>query len=76
MTPKIAGALILAIPAIVVAWAVLWRRAKPVFWMAFAAILIGTGYLAATGATDPIGSLVLKETPAVTAPAPAPAPSK
>lgn len=71
MTPDIAGALILAIPAIIVAWAVLWRRAKPVFWMAFAAIIIGTGYLASTGATGSVGNMVLKQVPGATAPAPA-----
>ncbi len=69
MTPTIAGALIIAVPAIIVAWAVLWRRAKPVFWMAFAAILIGTGYLATTGATDSVGNIVIKPPPAAPAPA-------
>ncbi len=38
LTPKIAGAVILGIPLIIVAWAVLWRRQRPVF--VFALVLI------------------------------------
>lgn len=54
MSQTIAGAVIVAIPLIVLAWAVLWRRARPVFWFALALIIVGTGYLTATGTTDDI----------------------
>ena len=58
LTPKIAGAVILGLPLIAVAWAVLWRRQRPVFFFALALILLGLGYLAATGATDDIARRV------------------
>ena len=51
---KLAGALVLGVPLIVLAWAALWRRQRPVFWFALALILVGLGYLMATGATDDI----------------------
>jgi hypothetical protein len=59
LTPKIAGAVILGVPLIVLAWAVLWRRQRPVFFFALALILVGVGYLAATGATDDIARWIL-----------------
>lgn len=55
---KIAGALILAIPSLLIAWLFL-RRQRPVFLLASALVLVGTGYLMATGATDDIANLVL-----------------
>ncbi len=58
LTPKIAGAVILGIPLIIVAWAVLWRRQRPVFVFALVLILVGLGYLMATGATDDIARWV------------------
>lgn len=58
LTPKIAGAVILGVPMIVLAWAVLWRRQRPVFFFALAAILVGLGYLMVTGATDDIARRV------------------
>jgi dipeptide/tripeptide permease len=51
---KIAGAVILGVPLIVLAWAGLHRQPRPVFWFALALILVGLGYLMATGATDDI----------------------
>ncbi|HEY1244117.1 MAG TPA: hypothetical protein VGF29_04720 [Hyphomicrobiaceae bacterium] len=51
---KLAGAVILGVPLIVLAGAALWRRQRPVFWFALALILVGLGYLMATGATDDI----------------------
>jgi hypothetical protein len=54
ISAKIAGALILGIPLILVAYVVLWRRQRAVFWFAIALILVGLGYLMATGATDDI----------------------
>jgi drug/metabolite transporter (DMT)-like permease len=56
---KVAGAVILGVPLIVLAWAVLWRRQRPVFWFALALILVGLGYLMATGATDDIARSVV-----------------
>ena len=50
----LAGAVILGVPLILVAYAALWRRQRPVFWFAVALILVGLGYPMATGATDDI----------------------
>ena len=55
MTANLVGALILALPALAIALAVLWRRQRPVFWFAAAMILIGVGYLWATGAAGDLG---------------------
>lgn len=57
LSAKIAGAVILAVPAIVLALAVLGRRQRAAFYFAAALILVGTGYLAATGATDDIARM-------------------
>jgi dipeptide/tripeptide permease len=54
MSAKIAGALILALPLALLAIALLWRRQRPVLWLALALIAVATGYLMATGATDDI----------------------
>ena len=51
---RIAGAVILGVPLIVLAWVGLRRQARPIFWFALALILVGLGYLMATGATDDI----------------------
>ena len=59
ITAKIIGALILGLPAVVVAWAVLWRRQRAVFFFALTLILIGLGYLMATGASDDIARTVV-----------------
>jgi hypothetical protein len=59
MSPSIMGALIAGIPAVIVAYLVLWRRAAPVFWFALALIIVGLGYLAATGATADIAKFFL-----------------
>jgi len=56
---KVAGALLLGLPLIVVAWIALWRRLRPVFWFALALIVVAVGYLMATGATDDIARSVL-----------------
>ena len=55
LTPKIAGAVILGVPLILLAWVFL-RRQRAVMWFAVAAILVGLGYLMATGATDDIAN--------------------
>jgi dipeptide/tripeptide permease len=59
MYPDTAGGLILGIPAIIVAYVALWRRQRAVFWFALALILVGVGYLVATGAAGDIGRLVV-----------------
>lgn len=59
MTPTVVGAFIIGLPAIVVTILLFWRRLQPVFWFALALIVVGIGYLAATGATADIAQLVL-----------------
>jgi hypothetical protein len=49
------GALMLVLPALAAAWLMLWQRYRQVFWLATALILVGVGYLVATGAADDIG---------------------
>ena len=61
MTPKILGAAILGIPLLVAAWALLWRRSRPVFWFALALIVVALGYLMATGATDDIAQRLVPQ---------------
>jgi dipeptide/tripeptide permease len=56
---KLAGAIILGVPLIVLAWAALWRRQRSVFWFAVALILVALGYLTATGATDDIARSIM-----------------
>jgi len=58
ISAKIAGAIILGVPLIVLAWAVFWRRQRAVFWFALVLIVIGLGYLMSTGATDDIARYV------------------
>ncbi len=58
LTPKIAGAVILGMPLIVLAWAILWRRQRAIFFFALALIVVGLGYLMATGGTDDIARRV------------------
>ncbi len=59
MTPKLYGAVILGLPLVIVAWALLWRRQRPVFWFALALIAVALGYLMATGATDDIANRLI-----------------
>jgi dipeptide/tripeptide permease len=56
---KLAGAVILGVPLIVLAWATLGGRLRPVRWFALALILVGLGYLMATGATDDIARSIV-----------------
>jgi hypothetical protein len=55
----VSGALIVSLPLILVAYALLWRRLRSVFWFALALIAVATGYLMATGATDDIARIWL-----------------
>ena len=75
MTPTVLGALILAVPALLVAALVLWRQSRAVFAFAAALILVGTGYLMSTGAT---ADIALRLAPSLVAsqPGPAPAPAR
>ena len=57
----LAGAVSLGVPLVVLAWVVLWRRQRAVFWFALALILVGLGYLMATGATDDIARSIVPE---------------
>jgi len=56
---KVSGALIVCLPLILIAYALLWRRLRSVFWFSLALIAVGTGYLMATGATDDIARIWL-----------------
>ena len=59
ISPTILGALILGIPAIAVAYFLLWYRNRPVFWFALALVAVGLGYLDFSGALDDIANFVL-----------------
>lgn len=81
LTPKFLGVLMLGAPLLVAAWALLWRNNRQVFFFALALILVGLGYLAATGATDEIANAVLgtgqrASVPAGNAPLPSEYPTK
>ena len=54
ISAEIAGALILAVPALMAAWIVLRRQGTAFFLFAAAMILVGVGYLTMTGATADI----------------------
>lgn len=56
---KLAGAAILGIPLIVAARALLRRQPRPLLWFALALILVGLGYLMATGATDDVARSIV-----------------
>ena len=57
---KLSGALLVSLPPILVAYALLWRRLRSVFWFALALIAVATGYLMAAGATDDIARIWLE----------------
>ncbi len=69
MSPQVIGTLIFAVPAIAMAWIVLWRWYRPIFWSVLAMIAVATGYLNATGATRDIGHSVIPASAPATAPA-------
>jgi hypothetical protein len=68
--PIVIGALIVGIPALLVAHLALWRRHRPVFWFAAALVVVGLGFLASSGALADIANFILGgapfTTPAVT----------
>jgi hypothetical protein len=57
--PDTLGGLIIGIPALTIAFFALWRRQRAVFWFSVALILVGVGYLVATGAAADIARLIL-----------------
>ena len=57
---EIAGALMLAVPALIAAWIVLRRQGMALFWFAAALIVLGVGYLTLTGATADIARALLQ----------------
>jgi hypothetical protein len=59
MHPDSLGGFILGVPALLIAYFALWNRQRAVFFFAVALILVGVGYLVATGAAADIGRLVL-----------------
>lgn len=70
ISPIVAGALIIGLPAILIAYVALWRRQRQVFWFAVALIVVGLGYLASSGALADIANMILGgapfQTPVVT----------
>ena len=54
ISAEVAGALILAVPALMAAWIVLRRQGTAICLFAAAMILVGVGYLTMTGATADI----------------------
>lgn len=61
MSPRLLGAILLGIPLLIIAWAVLWRRNRAVFWFAMALIAVALGYLMSTGATDEIAQRLIPQ---------------
>ena len=59
MHPDSVGGFILGVPALLIAYFALWRRQRAVFFFVVALILVGVGYLVATGAAGDIGRLVM-----------------
>jgi len=59
MMSAVIGAIIIALPAVILAALLFWRSLRPVFWFVLALIVVGSGYLVATGAAADIGHLVV-----------------
>lgn len=80
MLPNVLGALIIGLPLLLLVAILLRRQPGAIRGFAVAMILIGTGYLIATGAAGDIGRSVLgaarDASQAGKAGAPAPAPAK
>jgi hypothetical protein len=65
------GALIVGVPAVIVAYLALFKAPRAVLWFAFALIAVGLGYLGFTGALTDIAQAVLGEAaPPLSEPAP------
>ena len=59
ISAKLAGAIMLGMPLLLIAWAGLRRQPRAILAFAVGLILVGLGYLAATGATDDIARRLL-----------------
>lgn len=70
ISPTVLGALILGVPAIIIAYFALWSRNRPIFWFALALVAVGLGYLDFSGALDDIANLVTGNALPAEAPAP------
>jgi outer membrane biosynthesis protein TonB len=70
------GILAIAVPALLIG-GILLGRYRPVFWMYFAALVIGIGYLYTTGTVDDVGKQAIGYvgTPPAATPAAAPEPA-
>jgi hypothetical protein len=64
--PLVVGALIVGLPAVLIAYLALWRRHRQVFWFALALIIVGLGYLASSGALADIANMILGGAPFTT----------
>ena len=60
---EVAGAIIVGLPAIVIAYLAFWRANRPVFWFAMALTAVGLGYLRSTGALTDIADTVIYSFP-------------
>ena len=59
LSPTVIGALIVGVPAVIIAYLALYKAPRGVFWFACALILVGLGYLASTGALVDIADAVV-----------------
>lgn len=81
MNETVIGILAIGVPALLIG-GILLARHRAVFWMFFAALVVGLGYLTSTGTVDDVGKQAIgyigtpppEATPAA-APAPAPEPT-
>lgn len=58
MNAVLMGWITLGVPLLLVGLWAFWRRYRPVFWMYLGALIVGLGYLTATGAMGDIGTAV------------------
>jgi hypothetical protein len=63
MNTEIAGAIIVGLPAVLIAWLAFWRVNRPVFWFVMALIAVGLGYLRSTGALADVADTVINSFP-------------
>ncbi len=56
MNATMLGWIILGLPLLLLGVYFLWRRWRTIFWMYSGALILGLGYLTATGALSDIGS--------------------
>ena len=78
MAGHLTAAIVIALPAIALAWLLLRHQPRAIFWFATALIIVGSGYLAATGTADDIyravfvkGGTAVRDTDPPAAPGPA-----